>query len=330
MDIKTQAKRLRADLARDGVTITHSRALELTARQHGFESWRALNAAATAPARPGNLHAVHYDLRDQTISLKLFTSEADLDAELLSFYRRWADSCPPHLSREDLDHFRQAITTGNLRDLEDLFSDLTDDDYVHVFRNHPADGLPATPPPEVTVFVHGGRVSSVMTDTDVHVTVLDGDTSYGDTVTVDDESYTVDHPATVNAPAVHRILAQLTNRPPSRFETHMQVLHERLMNRDAFRQGDLELNRQLIGGMVTYLLDAADHNSVDLGDLNEHNWQQVIDQAFADGGELRVTFCDLANPVALLSGPLESPAFTDIRSRYATAAIRLLTDVLHA
>ncbi|MEM7301868.1 MAG: glyoxalase superfamily protein [Pseudomonadota bacterium] len=45
-DLKSQAKRLRADLAASGQTIGHSKSLELVAHQHGFRNWNTLFAKA--------------------------------------------------------------------------------------------------------------------------------------------------------------------------------------------------------------------------------------------------------------------------------------------
>ena len=42
--LKDQARRLRQALAETGETITHSRALELIARQYGFRDWNTLHA----------------------------------------------------------------------------------------------------------------------------------------------------------------------------------------------------------------------------------------------------------------------------------------------
>ena len=42
---KAQAKRLRARLAADGMSIGHGEALELVAHQHGFRDWNAFHAA---------------------------------------------------------------------------------------------------------------------------------------------------------------------------------------------------------------------------------------------------------------------------------------------
>ena len=44
--LKTQAKRLRSELAKSGTTIGHSAALELLAKQQGFKDWNTLHAAA--------------------------------------------------------------------------------------------------------------------------------------------------------------------------------------------------------------------------------------------------------------------------------------------
>ena len=43
--LKTQAKNLRKTLSNDGESITHSEALELIAKQHGFRDWNTLHAA---------------------------------------------------------------------------------------------------------------------------------------------------------------------------------------------------------------------------------------------------------------------------------------------
>ena len=44
-EAKTQAKRLREKLAADGTEISHSKALELVAQQHGLRDWNTLHAA---------------------------------------------------------------------------------------------------------------------------------------------------------------------------------------------------------------------------------------------------------------------------------------------
>lgn len=48
--LKAQAKRLRGTLQTAGTTVTHSRALEMIADQHGYRDWNTLSAAATKPA----------------------------------------------------------------------------------------------------------------------------------------------------------------------------------------------------------------------------------------------------------------------------------------
>lgn len=45
-ELKAQAKRLREDLRHEGVEISHSRALELLAHQHGVRDWNTLHAMA--------------------------------------------------------------------------------------------------------------------------------------------------------------------------------------------------------------------------------------------------------------------------------------------
>lgn len=42
---KAQAKRLRASLQADGTAISHAKALELVAAQHGYRDWNTLHAA---------------------------------------------------------------------------------------------------------------------------------------------------------------------------------------------------------------------------------------------------------------------------------------------
>ncbi|MEM7633159.1 MAG: glyoxalase superfamily protein [Pseudomonadota bacterium] len=43
--LKTQAKRLRQELADAGTVIGHSRSLEMLAHQHGYKDWNTLHAA---------------------------------------------------------------------------------------------------------------------------------------------------------------------------------------------------------------------------------------------------------------------------------------------
>lgn len=48
--LKTQAKRLRADMAARGQSITHAQALETIAHQWGARDWNTLSAQAATPA----------------------------------------------------------------------------------------------------------------------------------------------------------------------------------------------------------------------------------------------------------------------------------------
>ena len=50
--LKSQAKRLRAGLEENGTQISHSRSLELLARQMGFKDWNTLHAAVGNRPQP--------------------------------------------------------------------------------------------------------------------------------------------------------------------------------------------------------------------------------------------------------------------------------------
>ena len=50
--LKSQAKRLRRDLASQGKDVSHSRALEMIAHQHGVRDWNTLNAMAPKTEEP--------------------------------------------------------------------------------------------------------------------------------------------------------------------------------------------------------------------------------------------------------------------------------------
>jgi hypothetical protein len=53
--LKDQARRLRTRLGANGDTISHSKALELVAAQHGFKDWNTLHAALGNRAGPERL-----------------------------------------------------------------------------------------------------------------------------------------------------------------------------------------------------------------------------------------------------------------------------------
>lgn len=44
--LKQQAKRMRTDLTENGISVTHSKSLEMLAHQYGFKDWNGLYAAA--------------------------------------------------------------------------------------------------------------------------------------------------------------------------------------------------------------------------------------------------------------------------------------------
>jgi hypothetical protein len=58
-ELKSQAKRLRDSLARDGAIVSHGRSLELLAHQHGYKDWNTLFAATgnRPPSCPVDLGA---------------------------------------------------------------------------------------------------------------------------------------------------------------------------------------------------------------------------------------------------------------------------------
>ena len=62
-DVKAQARRLRSDLADRGIAISHSRALEIIARQHGFRDWNTLAAKLKAAAPTPRLPTVGEKVR---------------------------------------------------------------------------------------------------------------------------------------------------------------------------------------------------------------------------------------------------------------------------
>ncbi|NOR29512.1 MAG: hypothetical protein GQ539_00250, partial [Sulfitobacter sp.] len=49
--LKSQAKRLRADLASQGNAVSHAATLEMVAHQWGARDWNTLSARASAPAQ---------------------------------------------------------------------------------------------------------------------------------------------------------------------------------------------------------------------------------------------------------------------------------------
>jgi len=56
-DYKTHARRLRDALAAEGVALSHGRALDIVARQHGARDWNTLSANAKTASPPGNVAA---------------------------------------------------------------------------------------------------------------------------------------------------------------------------------------------------------------------------------------------------------------------------------
>jgi len=65
IDYKTQARRLRTGLADDGIAISHSKALELVARQHGMRDWNTLAAAGDPPPEASAQPAAPFAVGDR-------------------------------------------------------------------------------------------------------------------------------------------------------------------------------------------------------------------------------------------------------------------------
>ncbi|SLN76797.1 glyoxalase superfamily protein [Oceanibacterium hippocampi] len=78
-DLKDQARRLRAELARSGQDISHGRALELIASQHGFRDWNTLHARVgngppVCPVKPGDRVAGQYlgqDFKGEVVGVQI-------------------------------------------------------------------------------------------------------------------------------------------------------------------------------------------------------------------------------------------------------------------
>jgi hypothetical protein len=87
-DFKAMARRLRTALADDGVAVTHSRALELVARQHGLRDWNTLVAQHRAgPA----VQPVPTDPLDAVPILRIFDAAVAFDfyCGYLAFQLDW-------------------------------------------------------------------------------------------------------------------------------------------------------------------------------------------------------------------------------------------------
>lgn len=65
-DYKTHARRLRDALAAEGVDVSHGKALDIVARQHGARDWNTLSAKANAPApRSGEARTAPFAVGDR-------------------------------------------------------------------------------------------------------------------------------------------------------------------------------------------------------------------------------------------------------------------------
>ena len=90
--LKTQARRLRDELAATGTVIGHSRSLELLAHQHGYKDWNTLHAAIgnrppASPVAAGQRVSGYYlgqPFDGEVIALETF-SQADRFRVVLHF-----------------------------------------------------------------------------------------------------------------------------------------------------------------------------------------------------------------------------------------------------
>jgi Glyoxalase superfamily protein/Activator of Hsp90 ATPase homolog 1-like protein len=99
IEVKAMAKRLRSALAADGTTISHSAALELTARQFGARDWNTLAASLRDTTPTADLPGRQGDPVDAVPIIRIF----DVDqayafyCDYLGFGRDWEHRFEDHL-----------------------------------------------------------------------------------------------------------------------------------------------------------------------------------------------------------------------------------------
>lgn len=71
-DAKTAARALRHSLAATGVTITHSRALEIVSQQLGFADWNTASAALSAPGAGSGAAVPVLRIHDETLAREFY------------------------------------------------------------------------------------------------------------------------------------------------------------------------------------------------------------------------------------------------------------------
>ncbi|MEM7425669.1 MAG: glyoxalase superfamily protein [Pseudomonadota bacterium] len=116
--LKTQARRLRAELAKSGTTIGHSAALELTARQQGFKDWNTLHAAAgnrPAPAPFSLGQRISGRYLDQPFTGEVTGVQALSTPDMFRVTLHF-DQPVDVVTFEGLSNFRQRVSTVISRD----------------------------------------------------------------------------------------------------------------------------------------------------------------------------------------------------------------------
>lgn len=115
--LKQQAKRSRAALARNGTTISHSQSLELLARQYGYADWNTLHAATGN--RPAPLFTLSQQVSGQYLgqaySGELISVRADQDHNWYSVVIRF-DEPVDVVTFDSFSSFRRQVPAVVNRD----------------------------------------------------------------------------------------------------------------------------------------------------------------------------------------------------------------------
>lgn len=133
--LKGQAKRLRNELSQTGSEVSHSRALELMAKQYGFKDWNTLYAAvgnhpAPAPVQLGQRVSGHYlsqRFEGEVVGVQA-TVEPDRFRVTLMF-----DDPVDVVTFEGLTNFRQRVS--GVIDRKGVTAEKTSDGKPHLVVN---------------------------------------------------------------------------------------------------------------------------------------------------------------------------------------------------
>ncbi|NPD14211.1 hypothetical protein HOY34_03235 [Xinfangfangia sp. D13-10-4-6] len=132
---KDQARMLRAELARQGHEVSHSAALELVAKAHGFHDWNTLHARAgnrqPPPAMPGDTVAGRYlgqEFLAEVVAIRLL-SEGRYEVELQ------LDQPVDVVTFDSFSNYRSRIRKEI--DAKGRSFDKTSDGVPHLLLSHP-------------------------------------------------------------------------------------------------------------------------------------------------------------------------------------------------